>query len=282
VKVSQREHLSGPEEMPKPEVAPGSTLDPKSLPPVWRSRSTLLFEDYVGQWEFIRTLAQNLDKGSEGVDDIKLPDAGKPKKSSKDQWTTHALAGGGVVLAERRFSSGSVIVATDASFMSNEGLAREASPKFLAWLIGDAKQIIFDETHLGTKEDPGIMALVRKHNLHGMFVGGLILFGLFVWRSSMSLVPADDAEDDATRTVSGHGATAGLVSLLRRGISRGQVMTKCFETWEKTATRRHASMQSRIATARAMLPPPKARRARKGVLTELYRQICEILHPRRN
>jgi hypothetical protein len=281
VKVSQREHLSGDEAPEKPEVVPGTTLDARSLP-VWRSRSTLLYEDYVDDWDIKRALAEDAAAGKKSGSDSKKPaPPPRPKRSSASQWTNHALAGGGVVLAERHFSTGSVIVATDGSFMSNEALAREPSPKFLAWLVGDAQQIIFDETHLGTKEDPGIMALARKHNLHGLFVGGLILFALFVWRSSLSLVPADETQDDATQAVSGHGATAGLVSLLKRGIPRGQVMAKSFETWEKTATRRHASMQSRIAAARGMLPP-RVTRVRKGVLSALYQQICEILHPRRN
>ena len=251
----------------------------------WRSRSTLLFEDYIDEWDIKRAMADDNAEGKEkkeGEKSKKPAARPKPKRSSAEHWTNHALAGGGVVVAERRFSSGSVIVTTDGSFMSNEALATEPSPKFLAWLVGDADHIIFDETHLGTKEDPGIMALARKHNLHGLFVGGLILFGLFVWRSSLSLVPADETQDDATRAVSGHGATAGLVSLLKRGISRGQVMTKSFEAWEKAATRPHAAMQSRIERARGMLPPPKVTRTRKGVLPALYQQICEILHPRRN
>jgi hypothetical protein len=262
------------------EPAPGLPLSQSALPK-WHARTTMIFEEGPAENPLPASDPDKDNDAPNAADSSKGKETPKPGRSTKDKWTVFAAIEDGPVLAERRFSTGSVILSTDGYFVSNEALMKKPSPRFLAWLVGEAREVIFDETHLGTVEEPGIMTLVRKHHLHGMFVGGIILFALFVWRSSLSLVPANGDDEDSSRIVSGHGATAGLVSLLKRGISRGQVLTRCFETWEKTAPRRHASMQTRLGLARAILPPPNATRARSGALVSLYRQICETLHPKR-
>ena len=198
---------------------------------------------------------------------------------AREKWERLATASGKLVLASRREGAGTLVLATDSYFATNEALYREPSSRFLSWLVGGASEVIFDETHLGAMENPGIMALARRHRLHGLFLGGLLLFALFVWRSSMSLVPSRD-HDAPTRTVAGRGATAGLVSLLRRGIPLPQVLRKGLEAWEHGMPRRTAAQQARLAEARALLPSEQTTRARPGSLAALYGSISGTLHSR--
>lgn len=214
------------------------------------------------------------------------------KGAEASRWKVLARLNGKAVVAERRFGQGSVLLCTDSYFLSNEGLWREPAPDFLWWLAGGAETVIFDETHLGTAESPGIMSLVRRFRLHGFFVGGLLLFGLFVWQGAMSLVPSREKEA-LRRPVSGLGATSGLVSLLRRGIGRKLLMTRCFEAWEKgraggSAGSSSTAMQDRIEQARKLAGQGSddvegggGKLAKPEDLRVLYQQICETLHPQR-
>jgi hypothetical protein len=201
---------------------------------------------------------------------------------AQEKWKTLGLVNEKVVLTSRETEAGgSVVLATDSYFLTNEALYREPSTKFLSWLMGPAKTVIFEETHLGTLEKPGIVTLARRHRLHGFFFGGMLLFALFVWRSSMSLVPTRD-DDAPTRTVAGRGAIAGLVSLLRRGIPSAQVLRRGLEAWEHGARHRSPAMQARIDQARQHLPSSIATRVPGDALRSIYRLMCEMLNPRMN
>lgn len=198
---------------------------------------------------------------------------------TRAKWKVLGQVNEEVMLASRDTEAGgSIVLATDSYFLSNEALYREPSTKFLSWLVGVANTVVFEETHLGTQEDPGIMALARRHRLHGLFLGGMLLFALFVWKSSMSLVPARD-DDAPSRTVAGRGATAALVSLLRRGIPLAQVLRRGLDAYESGTRQRSTAMQARIDQAREHLPVVGVTSVRSGALRSIYLLMCEMLHP---
>jgi hypothetical protein len=199
----------------------------------------------------------------------------------KELWQVLATVDDKPVLVERRFGKGSIVVATDSFFATNQALSFRPVPEFLAWLIGNAHHVIFDETHLGTQENPGIMTLARRYHLHGFFLGGVLLFALFVWQSSSSLVPATDDVEPRARAVTGQGAVAGLVSLLRRGVSRSRLLQTCFDEWVRNHTHPSPALKARIEQARTLLPPGNKRPAR-GMLVSLYQRLCETIHPNRH
>src|SRR5213075_1763299 len=127
---------------------------------------------------------------------------------------------------ERKFGSGSLVLSADSFFVSNDALRNERHPKLLAWLAAPNTTVLFDETHLGVLETPGLAALVRKYRLHGLVVGLALLAGLFVWKNTTSFVPAYDEDIVETRNdaVAGRDSAAGFVNLLRRGISSSEVL----------------------------------------------------------
>jgi hypothetical protein len=183
------------------------------------------------------------------------------------------------MIAERKLGKGSVVLCTDSFFASNEALWSNPKSKFLAWLAGDAHRMIFDETHLGSSigDEDSLMTWARRYRMHGLFVGALFLFGLYVWRNSTSLVPRDPSHDlghwrdDA---VAGQGAAAGLEGLLCRGVSRQQLLRRCFDTWDATPA------------AADTIPPDRRTKARAAVgqMTDTkqaassYRKLRDIIH----
>ncbi|WP_038163573.1 DUF4350 domain-containing protein [Verrucomicrobium sp. BvORR106] len=246
--------------------------------PSWYGRTSLKFEETPEKKPVTDEKKADAagDKAKDGAKEEEEEDA-KPV-STADRWTALAAADGGVMLAVQRIGQGSVVVATDSYFASNEALLKERAPQFLAWLVGPSREVIFDEFHMGTVETPGIMTLSRRLHLQGLFIGGLVLFGLFIWQSSSSLVPAEDVSSkESESVVSGHGATAGLISLLRRGIPRGQLLTRCFEVWEKSA-RQTGAAASRVAAAAQVMAPVKGIKLPARQVASVYRQLCEVLH----
>jgi hypothetical protein len=243
VKISQENFVMTPKGALEIETPLGLGVEEGTLP-AWHTRTSMTFED-----------------------------------DAREKWKALGQLGEDVVLASRDTEGGgSIVLATDSYFMSNEALYRAPATKFLSWLIGGANTVVFEETHLGTQENPGIMALARRHRLHGLFLGGLLLFALFVWKSSMSLVPARD-DDAPSRTVAGRGATAGLVSLLRRGIPQAQVLRRGLDAYENSSRQRTTAMQARLDQVRQHLPALESTRVRKGALRSLYLLMCQMLHP---
>ena len=186
------------------------------------------------------------------------------------------------MIMERRLGAGSVVICTDSFFASNEALWKSPKAKFISWLVGDSRRVLFDETHLGSSigDEDNLMALARRYGMHGLFIGGLLLFALYVWRNSASLVPPDESRDlghwrdDA---IAGMSATSGLEGMLTRGIPRKKILERCFETWNGTAAASSAVPAERRTRAHAELASPIDLKT----VPALYRKLRDIIHPPR-
>jgi len=64
----------------------------------------------------------------------------------------HLLARTNAVVIERDFGKGSVVIATDSYFVSNESMEQDRHADLLAWLIGANKNVVFDEAHLASSK----------------------------------------------------------------------------------------------------------------------------------
>jgi hypothetical protein len=198
-------------------------------------------------------------------------------------WEPLAFRGNRVMIAQRRLGTGSVVVCTDTFFMSNQALWKDPAPEFLLWMTGGARTIIFDERHhgLGMGDDPGIMNLARRYHMHGLFVGGVVLFLLFVWRNSSTLIPHDEAADlglGRSGIVSGEGASAGLTSLLRRGTPRSSLLSRCLDVWRSTKAASARIPAARVTSAQQMLASELETSSGKKDVVNLYQKLTRILH----
>jgi hypothetical protein len=193
-----------------------------------------------------------------------------------DAWRVIYARGTNAVVIERRFGKGSVVMATDSYFVSNEAVARDRHADLLAWLIGPGRNVVFDEAHLGVVETSGVVVLMRQYRLHGLAAGLLLLAGLFVWKNTLSLVPP---HPDAQQTgyVAGKDAAAGFVNLLRRNIASRDLLSACFAEWKKSAAGVARPTDARVREAEQLVATENSRPSRDRNPVAAYRKICSLL-----
>ncbi|MCX7824784.1 MAG: hypothetical protein N2689_04430 [Verrucomicrobiae bacterium] len=196
-------------------------------------------------------------------------------------WRTIYSRGRRPVLVERPLGRGTIVFVADSYLLSNEGLRDNREPALLAWLVGPNTTLVFDETHLGVSESPGIMTLARQYRLHGLFAGLLVLAALFVWKNAASFVPPHDEEAGALRLepTAGKDAAAGLVNLLRRTIPPRDLALVCFEEWKKSFAHRQ-ELAARLARAQSLVDAERSRPPAKRQPVQMYRDISRVLAER--
>jgi hypothetical protein len=189
----------------------------------------------------------------------------------------------GPVFIERVYGNGTIVVATDSYFVSNEAMLKKRYPELLSWLVGDNHTVIFDETHFGIHENPGIAALARKYRLHGLFAGVLVLGILFIWKNSSSLVPARDVsspehDDDQ---LAGKDYVSGFVSLLRRNISSRDILKVCYKEWKRSFPHRAKEEREELKHVNKIIESYGRRTSKQQDLVRDYQRINKILGERK-
>jgi hypothetical protein len=182
------------------------------------------------------------------------------------------------VMIERMVGAGTIVLATDSFFVSNEAMRSERSPALLSWLPGRSREIVFDETHLGVIERAGVAVLARRYRLHGTVLALIGLALLFIWKNSMSFVPRPS--DSATATpVLGRESAAGFQSLLRRSLPPGELLQACLDEWHKAAALDPRASAARRARMRTVVEAHNA--AEKPNLVDTYREIARLLNQKK-
>jgi hypothetical protein len=149
-------------------------------------------------------------------------------------WKVIAVEGEKNVIVERAFADGSVVLLADSYPLSNEALAGDRNTGFLLWLINDRTGVLFEETHLGLSEQPGIMALAQRYGLQGTFISIVAVLLLFIWKCQYTLVPRTKNRENGL-TVSGGSSDQMFLNLLQRTVSRKDLLDVCITSWLKTA-----------------------------------------------
>jgi hypothetical protein len=196
------------------------------------------------------------------------------------EWTVIYSRAGRPVVVERKFGTGSVVMATDSYFLSNEALLKDRHADLLSWWIGPSKRVVFDEAHLGVVDNPGVAELIRKYHLHGLVLGFLLLAGLFIWKNASSFVPQLPDQSRAA-FVEGKDAAAGFVSLLRRNIAPSQIVELCFTEWKKSVGHGNKKLHEKTLQMEGMVNEENARPKLSRDPAALYRNICAVLQSRR-
>jgi hypothetical protein len=147
-------------------------------------------------------------------------------------WQTLYMSTGRPTAIVRRFGNGSIALLANGYLLSNQALLESRDTQLLASLIrGPSEHFTFDEYHFGISETGSIVALGRKYGLSGLAAGLALLFGLFVWQSSASFLPP---REEVEPELLGKSAVSGFVNLLRRGISRADLLPLCAKQWRKS------------------------------------------------
>lgn len=193
-------------------------------------------------------------------------------KDPGPEWKTLYTCDGQPVVIERAFGAGSIVLAADAYALSNEAMRRERHPALLGRLFSGPPAVLFDEEHLGVREQPGIANLARKYRLHGAAATLLVLAALFVWKSATPFLPPRE-DPAADGVVTGKESAEGFVNLLRRTIRPAELTGVCVDEWRKTST--HAPHdRARLEEAWAA---EQARPAKERNPVATYRTLCQML-----
>jgi hypothetical protein len=180
------------------------------------------------------------------------------------------------VLIRRKWGNGEIILATDSYFISNEALRNNRRPALLGLLTGPPGGLLFDEAHLGTEEQEGVMFLAEKFRLEGYLYGMLAVVLLFLWRNSVPLVPPRPASDHAHLggAVSGKDSRSGLVNLLRRNIAAADILKTSFTEWRRNVTPDRQHLHGKMAEMEAVLTSNHAE-----TIVDSYHQLRKINTP---
>ena len=190
-------------------------------------------------------------------------------------WRVLYARGTDPVMIERTLGRGAIILATDSYFVSNEALRKERAADLLAWLPGGQREVLFDETHLGVQQNPGIATLARRYGLQGGAVALLALAVLFIWKNSASFLPRDHTAVEAA-PVLGRESAAGFENLLRRGIAPKNLLQAALDEWHKSSRLDARVTPARRERIRAVVEAFNA--TEKPNLVETYREVTRILN----
>jgi len=159
-----------------------------------------------------------------------------------EAWKILYTVGEHIVMVERVFGEGRIIMSADTYFFSNESLWRDWSTPFLYWLIKGKSKILFDEYHFGLMESEGLMDLVNKYQLLPVLLSAFLVALLFIIRNATSLIPPQKIQGSVHQknaVASTRGYFAGLTSLLRRHIVSNKILWVCFDEWIRSVTHGH-------------------------------------------
>ena len=197
------------------------------------------------------------------------------------EWQVRYKAKGKPVLIERQWGKGDIIIATDSYFLSNEALRSDRRPLLLGLIAGPNGHLLFDEVHLGTQEQEGVMVLAQRFRLVGYLYGLLIVAALFLWRNSVPLVPPRATRGPSLLggAVSGKDSRSGLVNLLRRNIGPRDILKTCLTEWKRTAHADRRDVDPKTAAMELLLTTTDVTQPER--IVEAYHQIREINAGRR-
>lgn len=194
-------------------------------------------------------------------------------------WRVLYACEGQPVMVARAMGDGTLVLAADSFFISNEALKTERLPRLLTNLIGRHRTVIVDETHHGIRQRLGVIGYLRRHRMHWILAALLAVAGLFVWQQSMPLVPAGRREHLGPRhhAIRTRNAAEGLVHLLRRNIEAGLLLKTCYAEWEKYFAKDPRFRENARIRARRIAEQKARRRSQTTDPVSGYRAITRIL-----
>jgi len=199
-------------------------------------------------------------------------------------WRETPLSAPRTVVMERPWHAGTIVLCSDSYLLSNEAMRLDRKPEFIAWLAGASHELLFDETHLGTSYEPGLMVLIRRYRLHGALLLMLALALLFCWKNMTSLLPKRPVLP-AANGLAGPAASSAIENLLRRTIPARRILAVCVEEWRRTRySPAHAaplSSAQKEELDRLTRIAADQQRAVKPDLVKAYSNICSMLSERK-
>jgi hypothetical protein len=197
----------------------------------------------------------------------------------EDDWRVVYTADGRPVIIERPYGKGSLVMAADSFFLSNEALRSERHPELLAWMIGESATVVFDETHFGIFKHPGVLSLIKNYRFHWFIFGVAILAFLFIWKNSVYFVPPRKGShsQQSKDFISDRDSTQGLISLLRRNIPKRQLLQTCAREWKRSIQPEKRFQNDKLEQIKSVLQMIEMRSPKSIDPVVGYRRISKII-----
>ena len=189
---------------------------------------------------------------------------------TQSDWEVLAKARDLPVVLQRKFGAGKLVLLADSYPLSNIALAAHRNAALVSWLFPQHSTVIFDETHFGIVEHPGIIGLARKYGLGGAFVAILGLAVLYLWASRYSLRPVRRVRPDSEPAVRGAGGNEIFTNLLRRTLPPADLCAICLQIWKQKGPT-NPVRQVRLENLLNSLPPTTSQ-------VDRYNQIVKLQH----
>ena len=240
----------------------------------------IAFNEVAGQWGFgFDYLPADKEKEFNRTATLMLPRAGlEPEmtwhsalffKDLSPEWTVLYTCDLKPVVIERKMGEGSILLAGDSFFLSNEALRAERHAALIARVFAGPRAIVFDEEHHGIAEESGIATLARKYRLHGVVAALALLAALFVWKNAARFIPAYDETRGEDEIIAGKESSEGFVNLLQRSIPPAEIIGVCVEEWRKACAHKPAE--------RARLDEALRQQPSKTTPVAAYRSLAQAL-----
>ena len=164
-------------------------------------------------------------------------------------------------------------------FFSNEALSRNRQTSLLTWLIDGRSKIVFDERHLGVAQSPGLAKLVRHYRFHWFAASAILLMTLFIWKNGRPFIPptAQEGQDQTFDYASEKDSYQGMISLLRRNLPVGRILSVCIAEWKKTNETSRKIPESKIIAVEAFQKKWEKTKGADQDPVAGYRKLSKIL-----
>ncbi len=186
-------------------------------------------------------------------------------------WKVLYRVDGWPVIMERQLGRGSIFLGTDSYLISNEALRNHPQPALLSHMVGSNRKVVFDETHLGIQQRPGVANLIRRYRLHGLMAGLVLVAALYIWRNGRPFPPAPADQHPEGFRLAYHATDRALVGLIDRHVPDDQLLRTCVTAYEETLVRPNAATKAHLGHIKQLA----AEGGRDPVST--YQSICRIL-----
>ncbi len=149
-----------------------------------------------------------------------------------DHWKSTSGADHQVYMLERTFGEGSVVLLLGLESFTNKALLTTVDTARIAGTFNGPRPLIFDEAHLGVADDDTVAGYARHFNLQWLLLGLAVLAAFYVWRSSVSFVPALPEIHGAE--IAGREAYIALASLLSQSIKQPDLAREIVAAWRES------------------------------------------------
>ncbi len=181
------------------------------------------------------------------------------------------------VAIHRLLGRGEVIITGGTWWLGNLSISEGAPLEAIGAVVGDKRRVVFDETHLGIYESPGLARMTWEAGF-APSAGVLAAVALlFVWRNAARLAPARRMPRTLEGgRVLGRDANEGLVNLLRRSVPPGRLIKTCLDEWVKTVPAGRGDLQTKARKLRDQAEPYVRKSNRRSIVNgyETLRRIA--------